>query len=211
MRVFDLVERYSKFPPLTRVGIIFGVSLLCGAIYYFMFYSDLASKAKRLSSEVTNLRAQKAKLEEKKANYERFRAEVNRLLEEQKELLKQLPTEAEIPAFLQSIHAQAELAGLNITIFVQKAEVRKSFYARIPVKMSITGAYHQISKFFNAIGGLKRIVTVQNLSLGAPRATDFGVRLKASFVASTYRFLAPGEKGGKKKKRRRRGRRRKRG
>lgn len=203
MRVFDLVERYSKFTPLTRVGIIVGLSLLFGAIYYFMFYSELASTGKRLALEVANQRSEKAKLEDKKAKYERFRAEVNRLLEEQKELLKQLPTEAEIPAFLQSIHAQAELAGLNITIFAQKGEVRQSYYARIPVQMSITGAYHQISKFFNAIGGLKRIVTVQNLSLGVPKTSDQGMRLKASFVASTYRFLAPGEAGGKKKKKRR--------
>ena len=110
--------------------------------------------------------------------------------------MKVLPTSAEIPSFLQSLHAQAELSGLNILAFEKDAETRQSFYATIPVKMAISGTYHQITKFFYSVGNLKRIVNIQDVLLDKPKKTDQGVRLEAKFVASTFRFIEPAAAAG---------------
>ena len=94
----------------------------------------------------------------------------------------------------------------NILQFVPGKERRQKFYAVIPVKMSISGTFMQINKFFYSVGRLKRIVNIRNLRLGNPKVTNKGVKLRALFQASTFRFLQPGEKG-KKGKGKRKGRR----
>jgi type IV pilus assembly protein PilO len=191
MTAADVVERFTRVPTKQKVA---GLVLLCAffaVAFYLVFYSDMSDQAESLSRQITQLRQEKASYEEKQRSYNRFRAEVTKLLEEQKELIKVLPTDAEIPTFLQAIHAQGELSGLNILTFEQLPEQPRSFYATIPVRMAISGTYFQINKFFYAVGQLKRIVNIQNVTFRAPTVTEQGVMLRADFVASTFRFLTP--------------------
>ncbi len=194
----ELVERFSKAPTKSKViGLVF-LGGIFGAVFYFMFYSDVADKAVNLGKRIVTLQQEKASYEDKQRRYNSFRAEVAKLLEEQKELLKVLPTDAEIPSFLQSLHAQAELAGLNILVFEQGAEQPQNFYATIPVKMELSGSYFQINKFFYSVGQLKRIVNIRDVVLSNPTNVEGegSVMLKATFTASTFRFLAPPEPKG---------------
>lgn len=194
MALADQLERLSKAPLKHKLLGLVGISAFFGAVFYFMFYSDGADELGRLDTQVRTLEADVASYEQKKQKYMAFRAEVNKLLEEQKELLKVLPTDAEIPTFLQSLHAQGELSGLNILTFQPRGERRQNFYAQIPVSMVLSGTFHQINKFFYSVGQLKRIVNIRGLALGAPKPTEQGVLLKATFEATTFRFIAP--KGG---------------
>jgi type IV pilus assembly protein PilO len=185
----DLLERFTRTPTKQKVAVLILLTLFFGVVFYFMFYSELITKSDSLDRQMAGLRQEKASYEEKKRQYNSFRAEVMKLLEEQKELIKVLPTDAEIPTFLQAVHAQGELSGLNILTFEQLPEQRQNFYAVIPVRMAISGSYHQILKFFHAVGQLKRIVNISNLTLGAPVVSEAGVKLQATFLASTFRFL----------------------
>jgi len=189
----DLIEKFSKTPTKQKLLGLIALSAIFGLIFYFMFYSDQADSADRLGQQIKQQQQEKLSYQDKQRNYNSFRAEVTKLLEEQKELIKVLPTDAEIPSFLQSIHAQGELAGLSILTFEQGGEDRKAFYASIPVRISISGTYFQINKFFYSIGQLKRIVNIQNLTLSNPWASEQGVMLQANFIASTFRFIAPPE------------------
>jgi type IV pilus assembly protein PilO len=198
----EQLEQLSKAPLKHKVLGLALITAVFGALFYFVFYSDLSDKLKNMENRVTLLKQEVADYEEKKQNYMRVRADVNNLLEQQKELLKVLPTEAEIPSFLQALHAQAELAGLNILTFQPGGEVSQKFYAKIPVQMSISGTYHQISKFFCEVGRLKRIVNIQDVQLASPKVTDEGVVLRAKFIASTFRFVSPKKKKSGQKRRR---------
>jgi type IV pilus assembly protein PilO len=191
MALSDQIERFSKAPLRHKALGLVAISLFFGVIFYFLFYSDMDDQVRVLETQIKMLSSEEASYLEKKRKYMAFRAEVNKLLEEKKELVKVLPTDAEIPTFLQSLHAQGELAGLNILTFEPGAEEPKNFYARIPVKMAISGSFHQINKFFYSVGRLKRIVNIQDLALGKPKETDQGILLEATFLASTFRFLAP--------------------
>ena len=189
MAISDLSERLARWPVQNKIGVVLGLVLVLGGAYYYFFFSELDAKSTRLDRDISRLEAEKSRYEDKKQNYMRLRAEVKKLLQRKKELIKQLPTQAEIPSFLQSLHAQAELADLNILTFDRKPERRKAFYAVIPVWMAISGTYHQISKFFYSVGRLKRIVNIHNVTLTSPRLTDKGVMLRARFIAATFRFI----------------------
>ena len=191
MTTADLIERFGKAPTKHKAAGLALVSLIIGAVFYSMFYSGVAETIERTERAIKIALQEKASYIEKERRYNDFRAEVQKLRDEQKELLKVLPSDAEIPTFLQSIHAQGELAGLNILTFEQTAEQPHQFYATIPVKMQILGSYFQINKFFYSVGQLKRIVNVRDIKLTMPATTEANVLLKADFVASTFRFLGP--------------------
>ena len=186
----ELIEKFSKLPTQHKIlGFVF-ISLFAGVLFYFVFYSDLVDTEAKLGQRIKTLETEKVDYENKKRRYLAFRGEVSKLLEKQKELTKVLPTKSEIHSLLQSIHAQGELAGLNILTFAQQPEQRLQYYAKIPVRLIITGSFHQINKFFYSVGKLKRIVNIQDLSLKGMRGNGSVPMLKASFLASTFRFLA---------------------
>ncbi|HEY8212412.1 MAG TPA: type 4a pilus biogenesis protein PilO, partial [Myxococcaceae bacterium] len=74
------------------------------------------------------------------------------------------------------------------------AEAPASFYARIPIKMAVTGNYHEIAMFLQEVSNLRRIVNVNNIRLNAPEVKNEKVVLKSEFQATTFRFLAQAQK-----------------
>ena len=184
----DFFDRIAKLSTVNKIVIIVLLSGVIGLIYYQFFYSDLQDKIRSLDAEYTRLDAERKDYEKRKAEYLKFRQEVQKLLEEQKELLKVLPKSAEIPSFLDSLHTQATLTGLEIVSFVRKEEQPREVYARIPVDMEVVGNYHQLAKFAKIVGELKRIVNIENLELGEGKTKDGVIQLKAKFTAATFRF-----------------------
>lgn len=187
--VNEVLQQFDRLQLKLKLALLGVVVAAVAAAFYFLLYADLVDQTTALQAQVAQLQGEKASYEDKKQRYIAFRAEVKGLLQEKKELVKVLPTEAEIPSFLQALHSQAELAGLNIMTFDKQNEIARDFYAEIPVRMLITGSYHQINKFFYSVGQLKRIVNIQDVGLGDVVETAQGMLLKARFVSSTYRFL----------------------
>jgi type IV pilus assembly protein PilO len=196
MPLADQLERFSKAPTQHKALGLLGITAFFSLTFYFMFYSDLVDQLKNLETQVATLEEEKTSYEEKIQKYDAFRAQVNQLLEEQKELVKVLPTESQMEDFLKQLKGQGELAGLNILTYQPTREKKQNFYAKIPVKMAIIGTFHQINQFFYSVGRLKRIVNIQDVTLGSGKVVELGVLLRASFVASTFRFLAPKKRQG---------------
>ena len=186
----EALEKFNRAPTKFKALGFIGFCLLLWGVFWYMFYSDATDQVAKLDREVTQLEEEKQGYEDKKQKYLALRSEVKKLEQEQKELIKILPTSAEIPNYLQTLHAQAELAGLNIQTFDRQPEVTEQFYAKIPVRMVINGPYHNIAKFMYSVGRLKRIVNIQDVLLSTPKADAQGkVILTAKFVASTFRFV----------------------
>jgi type IV pilus assembly protein PilO len=196
----DFLDKLSKVPSSQKVMAAVGLGLLVAVGYYFFFYDEVRDTLTKLDADYTRLEKERKEYERRKAEYLAFREEVDRLREEQKELLKVLPESSEIPSFLDSIHTQAALAGLEIESFTRKDEQPQDVYFRIPVDMEVVGTYHQIAKFAKIVGELKRIVNIENINLSAPTMRDGQMFLKANFVAATFRFketvAAPRKSGG---------------
>ena len=100
MALSDQIERFSKAPLKHKALGLVAFTVFFGAVFYFLFYSEMDDKEKALNTQLTAAKEEEASYLEKERKYLSFRSEVNRLLEEKKELVKVLPTEAEIPSFL---------------------------------------------------------------------------------------------------------------
>jgi type IV pilus assembly protein PilO len=197
----NFFDRIAAMAPGPKLGIVVGlVVLLCGG-YWYLFYDDMQQEQAQLQHQRVKLEREKHEYERRKQEYLAFRNEVNALLEEQKELLRVLPKKDDIEQFIESVQAQIELAGLTQVTSVREAAQPVEMYVKIPIRMSLTGTYHQINHFFKQVGDLKRIVNIEDLALEpASLATplDQPNLLKANFVATTFQFVDKGKGKGKK-------------
>lgn len=100
-------------------------------------------------------------------------------------LLKQLPNKQEMDALITDINQAGLGRGLQFDLFKPETENVLDFYAEMPIRVKVTGGYHDISAFVSDISKLSRIVTLQDIALDP---TKDGV-LNMEAVVRTYRYL----------------------
>jgi type IV pilus assembly protein PilO len=186
------LDDLSKIPSKQKVLLAVLLSAFIIAGYYYLYYQDASKQITSLETQLTSLRAKIKEQEVIAGNLQSFQAEVQRLEAQLSVLLEQLPNSAEIPSLLKNISDLAKESGLDVLKFAPAAEVRKDFYAEIPVAITVQGAYHSFAEFADKVGHYPRIVNLSNITFSGPKPA--GETLVLSTItcrATTYRFLEP--------------------
>ena len=106
-----------------------------------------------------------------------------------------IPSDEELPNLLDAISAEAQRAGVELTLIQPVGATEEAYYTRRVYDMAVVGGYHQIAEFLTRVASLQRIVTPTNLTLGPARAaagpqparpTGQPVVLEARFSVETY-------------------------
>jgi type IV pilus assembly protein PilO len=111
-------------------------------------------------------------------------------------VMKSLPEKEEIPSLLSNISLSGQDAGLEFVLFQPKKEVKKDFYAEIPVSIKVTGNYHNVAVFFDKVARLPRVVNIRNITMSPAKGKE---RLSTGCTAVTYKFIDKPKKKKKKK------------
>jgi type IV pilus assembly protein PilO len=149
------------------------------------------TKLARLKNVEKNLRAFKKKYKDTELKFQ--------------QALKLLPNKQEIPALLSSISNLGAQSGLEFLLFQPQKEVNRNFYAEIPLKIEVTGPYHNVATFFDKVSRLSRIVNIGNVKMTQAKAAKTKgdtVILKTACTATTYKFIEATEQPKKGKRRR---------
>jgi len=106
-------------------------------------------------------------------------------------LLKQLPTDAEIPNLIQELHQAGSTNGLRLDSVAPLQPENDGPIQKLPYQISITGKYSQISQFTRDVGDLSRIITLDSLKLVNAGEDKEGKgnkgELTLSAIATTYK------------------------
>ena len=171
---------------LAVIVIVFVVVLGLG-IYWFIV-KDKAPQRHRVQEEEQQLRLTFENKQRKAANYDAYKAQLSQIEQSFGTMLRQLPGETEIPSLIVDISQTGLAAGLQEKLFVPQGEIPKDFYAEKPIKIRLTGSYHEIGNFVSGIAALPRIVTLHNINI-TPESTDTFDNLSIEVTAKTYRYL----------------------
>ena len=137
--------------------------------------------------------------------------EMHELEDQLSTAISELPDSKEIPELLSQISQLVKESGLEIELFQPTGEELGDFYAKVPVSIHMKGTFHQILKFFEKVGNLKRIVNINAIKMYNPETIDNKLVITTECVATTFRFLSEEERNqikeqkeaqNKKKKRR---------
>jgi type IV pilus assembly protein PilO len=191
----------GRWPPLFRglaLGLLFLV-LTVGLIYAWPMQAQ-APELERARAEEQSLLQVFDDKQRKAANFDAYKAQLAEMERSFGAMLRQLPGRTEVPSLLVDISQTGLGAGLQERLFQPGPEIRKDFYAELPIRIRLTGSYHQFGAFVSGIAALPRIVTLHDISI-APEARETGPdRLTLDVTAKTYRYLddaelAPAETG----------------
>jgi type IV pilus assembly protein PilO len=194
---FDKIATLSR---PQRFAICIGTFVVLGGLFFYLIYmpksgqlSDLKQSYEELETKLLKAKADAKDLEKYEKMFEEAQGKFRLVL-------RLLPDKKEIPRLLEDISKSGRHSGLEFLLFKPTGEVNKGFYAEIPVKIEVLGGYHNLGMFFDKVSRLSRIVNVSDIKISKKGAKGSKKTLKASCVATTYRFVESTKKSGKKKK-----------
>ena len=75
-----------------------------------------------------------------------------------KQFLTQVPTDFEIPNLIEDISKLGIANGLKFELIQPETEIKDGLLTVLPIKIVVTGQYHQLAKFITQIAMLQQIV-----------------------------------------------------
>jgi type IV pilus assembly protein PilO len=157
-------------------------------IWYFVWNQQRPELLKAEQKEIELRQTFDAK-QRKAANLEQYKVQLAEMERTFGAMLRQLPGKTEVPSLLVDISQTGLAAGLEEKLFQPANEVRRDFYAELPIRIRLTGNYHELGTFVSGIAALPRIVTLHNIEV-RPESKDAGLdQLMLDVTAKTYRYL----------------------
>ena len=197
------LSKLSKAHKLLIAVAIFGA--LWGCFVWFL-YMPQTEKITKLRGDLDSAKTKLSRLKNVEKNLRAFKKKYRDTELKFKQALKLLPDKHEIPALLSSLENLGAQSGLEFMLFQPQKEVNRNFYAEIPLKIEVTGPYHNVATFFDKVSRLSRIVNIGNVKMTqatAAKTKSDTVILKTGCTATTYKFIEAKEQPKKGKKRRR--------
>ncbi|MAM87772.1 type 4a pilus biogenesis protein PilO [Allohahella sp. A8] len=180
----------GEWPVAAKVvsGLVLLAAVL-GGVYYFLIQDMEATYAASQQKEV-ELRQEYAMKAAQVANLEEYKAQMVEMQQTFGALLKQLPSETEVPGLLEDISGVGSSAGLQLDSIQLNPEISREFYVELPITIDLTGEYHDIAAFVSGVAGLPRIVTLHDFTITRNAGQDAADadRLSMKILAKTYRY-----------------------
>jgi type IV pilus assembly protein PilO len=194
------VDTYLKWPARKKAIVWALFCVIVILLYNFLGFRPRLQELRTLQDEYDRLGKDLRENQAIADNLPLVKEEVRRLDAKLALALEKLPNSEEIPTLLRTVSDLGREAGLDFLLFKPAAPSPKQFYAEVPLELQVLGRYHDVAVFFDRVGKLPRIVTIQDLELGAAKPTPAGLKLTASCKATTFKFLEPGDAAAQKDK-----------
>jgi type IV pilus assembly protein PilO len=166
--------------------------LVSAALFYFFVWTDKKPLLDQAVAQEQDLRNTFQTKHSKAVNLAVYQQQLDDIERSFGALLRQLPGKTEVPNLLVDISQVGVGAGLEEKLFQPSGEIKKDFYAELPIKIRLTGSYHQMGEFVSGIAALPRIVTLDEMKITTDNK-DVYDNLSFELTAKTYRYLDDAE------------------
>ncbi|WP_415772872.1 type 4a pilus biogenesis protein PilO [Pseudomonas sp. LB3P38] len=177
----------GSWPPAIKALAAVLLMILVLSLGYSFSISDLQSHLELKREEESTLKEQFANKAHMAANLELYTQQMKEMENSFGVLLRQLPSDTEVPGLLEDITRTGLGSGLEFEEIKLLPENTQQFYIELPIQITVTGAYHDLATFVSGVAGLPRIVTLHDFDL-APANPEGGPKLRMSILAKTYRY-----------------------
>ena len=189
LKNFDLtdlgdLDSIGIWPSPVKFVIVMLLVITCFAAGYFLHIQKLQEQYMRAQAEEVSLRQnfeQKAFLA---ANLEEYRAQTIEMETAFAQLLRQLPSETEVPGLVDDLYDTGLGSGLVFENIDWPPEVVQEIYIEQSFEIDVEGNYHDFATFVSGVASLPRIVTLHNFQI----VRQDSVYLTMSITAKTYRY-----------------------
>jgi type IV pilus assembly protein PilO len=159
------------------------------ALIYFFVWQDRMPQLQQRQDQEQQLRSEYHTKHAKAVNLAVYKQQLADIEKSFGALLRQLPSKTEVPNLLVDISQTGLAAALQEKLFQPGQEVKQDFYAELPIKITLTGSYHDFGAFVSGIAALPRIVTLHDIQITPLEKTGGFDQLQLDVTAKTYRYL----------------------
>jgi len=187
----------KKLPRYARIIISFAPALIIAIVVTIVLILPKTKEIKAIENKISAQVNEIAKNESKAAKLSELTAENERLRRRLVELKEQLPEEKEVSGLLKQVSDLCIKSGLQITFWKpeQKKTHPSGIVYEIPVKVDLTGSYHNVGYFFSSLTKLNRIVNLSDIKFSQPRMEKENVIVNITFNATTFSAIPEEEIG----------------
>lgn len=183
------VNDVGRWPFVFRAAVIVIVFVaVVAAGVWFTIVKDKHPQLVRAEQEEATLKVTFENKQRKAANYDAYKAQLAQIEQSFGTMLRQLPGETEIPSLIVDISQTGLASGLQEKLFQPQPEIPRDFYAEKPIRIRLSGGYHEIANFVSGVAALPRIVTLHDINI-TPEDQDTYDNLSMEVTAKTYRYL----------------------
>ena len=186
------INSIGTWPFPVRAALII---VLCAAMGIGWYYYDTEGQLEGLKAaenKETQLRAEFENKQRKAANLEQYKQQLAEMKQTFGAMLRQLPDKTEVAGLLVDVSQTGLAAGLEFELFQPQAEVRRDFYAELPISIKVHGGYHEFGEFVSGLAALPRIVTIHNVKITPKGNLNADNPMVMQATAKTYRYLEEG-------------------
>ncbi len=182
------LKKIGSAPVYVKAIIIAVLCVLAAAAGYFFDTTQQLEILKASEQKEQSLRKIFIEKQSKAANLDAYKQQLEEMRTSFGTLLRQLPNQTEIETLLTDISQTGISSGLEIDYFKPEGLRPKEFYSEYPIKLKVTGRFHEFAQFISGVAALPRIVTVQDIQI-QPADKNSGVKLSMELRAVTYQYL----------------------
>ncbi|MBA3818549.1 MAG: type 4a pilus biogenesis protein PilO [Deltaproteobacteria bacterium] len=197
---------FERMPTQRKVLVFVVIGLMLGLLYWQFVFKGLKERVASVQGQHDGQVATNRRLEGDIPRYATLRKEMAELQRSIEENQKALPTEAEVPAFFETLERKMTESGVEITKWSKGAEQPIESFVKVPVDIELAGSFLQLKRFFaslvaprtdpstidpNGVEERERIVSIENLQLSQPSVRNREIILFAKFTAVTFRQPDP--------------------
>ncbi|MFZ3155412.1 type 4a pilus biogenesis protein PilO [Pseudomonas sp.] len=157
------------------------------ALGYNFHLKDLQAQLEIKQAEEVTLKEQFSSKAFQAANLDAYKEQMQEMEVSFGALLKQLPSDTEVPGLLEDITRTGLGSGLEFEEIKLLPEAAQQFYIELPIQIMVVGTYHDLATFVSGVASLPRIVTLHDFDL-VPASEDSSSKLRMSILAKTYRY-----------------------
>lgn len=154
---------------------------------YYLHLSDLQVNLDQRKVEEERLKQSFATKAFEAANLDAYKTQMVEMEASFGALLRQLPSDTEVPGLLEDITRTGLGSGLEFEEIKLQPEVVQQFYIELPIQIKVVGSYHDLATFVSGVSSLPRIVTLHDFEI-KPESKESSSKLRMDILAKTYRY-----------------------
>ncbi|WP_097462314.1 type IV pilus inner membrane component PilO [Mangrovitalea sediminis] len=171
--------------PIKGIVLLIVFGLVFGGGYWF-FVKDQYSRLAMVQAKEQTLKKDYESKAYRVANLAVYRQQMKEMEQTFGALVRQLPSDTEVPGLLEDITNTALGSGLSLKQVKLQPVIKKDFYAELPINIDVTGTYHELGSFVSGVAGLPRIVTLHDFTIKPANGKENGLTMQ--ILAKTYRY-----------------------
>ncbi len=187
------LNNIGSWPAAVRVLACLIVLIAVLALGYFMHLTDLQEALDRNQAEEVTLKEQFSSKVRQAANLEEYKEQMKLMEASFEALLRQLPSDTEVPGLLEDITSAGLNSGLEFEEIRLLPEITQPFYIELPIQVKVFGSYHDVATFVSAVASMPRIVTLHDFTI-KPVVAGNSSKLAMNVLVKTYRYNDKGAK-----------------